>query len=343
MTAADHEKSRPAEAPDPHAARWLIVNADDFGLSAGVNAGVIAAHERGIVTSASLMVRWPAAVEAARYAVTHRGLSLGLHLDLGEWQCANGQWRPLYEVVPADDPAAAAAEARRQLETFRELAGANPTHIDSHQHVHRGDAVRGVVLDLATEMGIPARGFTPRIRYCGDFYGQTGRGEPWPEGISRQVLLRLLENLPPGITELGCHPGWDDELATMYRRERKEEVDVLCDPQVAAAIDRLGIRRISFASVGWDWPARKWFNLVDAVLFRIRSYWRRVFSAPAGFVPAERRIVHYRAAAPTLSAPAGVVPAERRIVHYRAAAPTLSAPAGLAPAERRFGRYRGLL
>ena len=45
-----------------------IVNADDFGQSPGITRGVIAAHERGIVTSASLMVRWPSANEAAAYA-----------------------------------------------------------------------------------------------------------------------------------------------------------------------------------------------------------------------------------------------------------------------------------
>ena len=48
--------------------RILIVNADDFGQSPGVNAGVIEAHERGIVTSASMMVCWPAAAGAADYA-----------------------------------------------------------------------------------------------------------------------------------------------------------------------------------------------------------------------------------------------------------------------------------
>jgi predicted glycoside hydrolase/deacetylase ChbG (UPF0249 family) len=46
-------------------AKYLIVNADDFGQSAGINRGIIAAHEQGMVTSASLMVRWPAAHEAA--------------------------------------------------------------------------------------------------------------------------------------------------------------------------------------------------------------------------------------------------------------------------------------
>ena len=48
--------------------RRLIVNADDFGRTDGVNRGIITAHERGIVTAATLMVRWPAAVRAGAYA-----------------------------------------------------------------------------------------------------------------------------------------------------------------------------------------------------------------------------------------------------------------------------------
>ena len=51
----------------PPALRRLIVNADDFGQSPGVNRGIIEAHQHGIVTSASLMVSWPAAAEAAAY------------------------------------------------------------------------------------------------------------------------------------------------------------------------------------------------------------------------------------------------------------------------------------
>jgi predicted glycoside hydrolase/deacetylase ChbG (UPF0249 family) len=67
------------------AAKYLIVNADDFGQSPGINRGIIEAHEQGIVTSASLMTRWLAAGEAALYAKQFPKLSVGLHLDLGEW------------------------------------------------------------------------------------------------------------------------------------------------------------------------------------------------------------------------------------------------------------------
>src|SRR5512144_520435 len=98
------------------AKRYLIVNADDFGLSAGVNRGIIRAHEQGIVTSASLMVRWPAAADAARYALQHPRLSVGLHLDLAEWVYRDDQWTPLYRVVPPEDQSAVAAEVERQLE-----------------------------------------------------------------------------------------------------------------------------------------------------------------------------------------------------------------------------------
>src|SRR5215208_1535147 len=98
--------------------RRLIVNADDFGLSLGVNRAVLAAHERGIVTSASLMVRRAPAASAAASSSSYPRLSLGLHLDLGEWRFESARWQPLYEVVALDDPGAVSAEARDQIEHF---------------------------------------------------------------------------------------------------------------------------------------------------------------------------------------------------------------------------------
>jgi len=59
--------------------RLLIVNADDFGQSPGVTRGIVEAHERGIVSSTSMMVRWPAAKESASYARMHPRLGVGEH------------------------------------------------------------------------------------------------------------------------------------------------------------------------------------------------------------------------------------------------------------------------
>jgi chitin disaccharide deacetylase len=229
--------------------RHLIVNADDFGLSEGVNRGIICAHEQGIVTSTSLMVRWPAAAEAAHYALQRPQLSIGLHLDLTEWVYRDTQWTLRYEVVPADDEAAVIAGVSRQLEAFRHLLGKDPTHIDSHQHVHRNEPVRGVVNQLARKLAVPLRSFTPRVQYCGDFYGQTGEGDPYPEGISLDGLLKTIQNLPAGVTELGCHPGEDEHLDSVYRIERMHEVAVLCDLQVRAALESNEVVLCSFADV----------------------------------------------------------------------------------------------
>ncbi len=225
------------------------MNADDFGQSRGVNRGIIEAHERGIVTSTSLMVRWPAAAEAAAYSRKHPDFSLGLHFDFGEWACRKGNWVKLYEAVPEDDAVAVAKEVSRQLAAFRRLVGRNPTHIDSHQHAHHDKSIRSIFVEIARRLGVPLRSYSPEVRYCGDFYGQTSNGRPLRSFISSGALIKILAKLRPGFTELGCHPGEADGLDSMYRRERAQEVKTLCDPRVRAAIVDMGIKLCSFRDV----------------------------------------------------------------------------------------------
>jgi chitin disaccharide deacetylase len=232
-----------------HARKYLIVNADDFGQSPGVNRGIVEAHEQGIVTSASLMTRWPAAGTAARYAIDHPQLSVGLHLDLGEWAYSDGSWVPLYSVVPPDDAEAVSGEITGQLVSFRRLVGRNPTHIDSHQHVHLREPARSAVLDVARAAGIPVRDLDSPARYCGRFYGQTAEGAPLADLISVAGLLKILEGLPEGVTEIGCHPADAIDLDTMYCGERLAELRVLCDRRIRATIDALGIELCSFGSL----------------------------------------------------------------------------------------------
>ena len=227
--------------------RWLVVNADDFGRTPGVTEGIIEAHRAGIVTSASLMVRWPGSEEAAAYARAS-GLGLGLHLDLGEWVHGPDGWEAVYEVVATPDADAVTAEVANQLGRFHKLLGRSPTHIDSHQHVHRAEPARAAVLGFARRLGIPVREVTGGVHYCGGFYGQLGDGTPYPEGITVANLVSLLDGLVPGITELSCHPGTaaDDSV---YSDERRRELAVLCDPAVRAALVERDITLVSFAAL----------------------------------------------------------------------------------------------
>jgi len=219
----------------------LVVNADDFGHSDPVNAGVIDAYERGIVTSASLMVRRSAAEAAAAYARAHPELGLGLHVELGEWEHRNGTWVASHETA-ADD---VESEVAAQLARFRELVDREPTHLDSHQHVHRRDPARSALLRLGRELGVPVRHFGD-ARYIGDFYGQTDTGGPLPERVTPAALVAILRSLPEGTSELCCHPGKGEIPTSSYGAERERELRALCDPAVRAAVDEAGIVLATF-------------------------------------------------------------------------------------------------
>ena len=88
-------------------------------------------------------------------------MSVGLHLDLGEWAYDGEAWVPVYQVVPLDDLAVVAEELERQLSDFRRLVGRDPTHLDSHQHVHQDEPVRSAALELARRLDVPLRHFSP--------------------------------------------------------------------------------------------------------------------------------------------------------------------------------------
>jgi hypothetical protein len=210
------------------AERVLIVNADDFGLSVGVNDGIIEAHTRGVVTSTSLMVLAPAARAAAHAANPHPALSVGLHF---------------VDDTPAlDDPAYAEAEFARQLERFRELTGRDPTHVDSHHHVHAAPRRLQAFANLAAPLKVPLRLAGP-VRYIGGFYGQPRPGQSDPALVSRQHLLHLVATeASDGFSELGCHPArLTGDFSSSYLRERALELATLTEPGLREALEQLGI------------------------------------------------------------------------------------------------------
>lgn len=235
----------------PRPIRRLIVNADDLGQSTGINDGVAEAVDVGIVTSASLMVRWPEADAAARWAATRPCVSIGIHLDFGEWAYRADRWIELYRVVDSRNAEAVEAEIENQLGAFVQLVGRPPTHLDSHQHVHLDEPVRQYAVAAACRLGIPLRSVRSPVAYCGSFYGQSGKGEPYPEGITAGALRSILDGIEPGITELGCHPGASGvgDLDSMYQNERSVEGRVLCDPDLRGALAERGIELCSFADV----------------------------------------------------------------------------------------------
>jgi len=231
--------SSPAADPKGRATtqRYVIVNADDFGESPGVNRGIIEAHERGIVTSASLLLDRPATDAAVALARQTPGLSLGLHANLDRIGAGLiGQER--FTVLDR--------EIERQFNAFTALTGTSPTHIDSHHHVHRQLNVARLFLTLSERYGIPVRGFS-NVVYLGGFYGPWDASKPDQSHISVDYLLALSSKAGPGFTEIGCHPGYADVATDAgYSWQREIELRSLVDPRAKAGLAAMGIRLVNY-------------------------------------------------------------------------------------------------
>lgn len=214
--------------------RFLIVNADDFGLSPGVSDGIIEAYAKGIVTSTSLMVDAPAAERAVALAGPHPGLSVGLHFVEDD-------------DVDLDDPTDARRSFERQLERFRELVGAEPTHVDSHHHVHTEEERMAIFRDLVGALGVPLR-HDGQVAYIGGFYAQWEEGVTEHRYISRPFLLELVRTEAlEGFTELACHPGrMTGDFTSSYLDERAIELSTLTEPGLREEIEALGVTLANF-------------------------------------------------------------------------------------------------
>ncbi len=151
----------------------LIVNADDFGLCASVNRGILEAHRDGIVTSATLLANAPGFTEAVALARGAPGLGVGVHLNLTRGRAVSPA-AAVPSLLRGDGAFAhapgglalgllrhqvALEDIRREWEAqiarVRE-AGITPTHLDGEKHVHLHPALLRVAIGLARAHGIGA-------------------------------------------------------------------------------------------------------------------------------------------------------------------------------------------
>ena len=261
-------------------AKQLIVNADDFGFTRDVNAGIVEAHTRGILTATTLMANGAAFADAVRLAREHPTLDVGCHLVLVQ---GDSLLRPGTR-LPATIADLLIALAQRRLDPYAEMRvqierilsnGIRPLHLDSHKHTHLWPSVLDAVGRLSAEYNIP------RVQRPFDLPLVAGQVPVSKRLVSRAVsglrihfhrklasfgcrttnhfagfqitgrfrtaeLATLLLGLPDGITEFMCHPGrCTDELCaatTRLKESREEELAALTSAEVRNAVDAAGIR-----------------------------------------------------------------------------------------------------
>ncbi|MHB9112201.1 MAG: carbohydrate deacetylase [Thermoleophilia bacterium] len=263
----------------------LIVNADDFGLTSGVNRAVVECHQRGVVTSTTLMVNGGAAVEAALLAADNPGLGVGLHLNLTSgapmmpresvpslvgsdgafpglmaalWRLTSGRART-HELED---------EITAQIERLIKL-GIRPTHIDSHHHLHAHPRLHSLLRRICPRRGITRmRGFhmtakspkamavalAARLPSSGGRMSTPDRFSGIEVMGSKDMAAALRRGLATSgdTLEFMCHPGYADEdlaKATSYNTPRQAELLQLLSVAFAAAVDEAGSQKISFAAL----------------------------------------------------------------------------------------------
>ncbi|MDR6226745.1 chitin disaccharide deacetylase [Desmospora profundinema] len=243
----------------------VIVNADDFGYSKGVNLGILESFQQGVVTSTTMMVNMPAIEHAAALAKQHPDLDVGIHLVL---TCGkpvhpdvpslvdergmfhrNGEWSRLATEEDIE------REWTAQIERFLSL-GLKPTHLDSHHHVHGDQRVLPVATELAEKWDIPMRlameetpaspsgkrKTTDRFIYA--FYG---------EELTKETFIDLLDQSQRWEwVEIMCHPAYLDMPlleGSSYALQRVNELSILTDPAVLEAVKRKNIQLARYRDI----------------------------------------------------------------------------------------------
>ena len=265
--------------------KQLVVNADDFGYTRDVNDGIIAAHQRGILTATTLMANGAAFDHAVELASVNPELDVGCHLVLvgGRSLLRSGQ------ALPVDVPEFLRRLAFRQISPYDELraqverivsSGIRPTHLDTHKHTHLMFPVLDAVARLSEEFGIrwvrrpfdfPLSGGKPtpaakrmvsqglgilRSQFHKRLAARGCRTTDYFAGFQLTGYLRveelvaLVRVLPEGLTEFMCHPGYcTDELRgskTRLKEHRERELEALVAPEVLAAMRESSVELVRY-------------------------------------------------------------------------------------------------
>ena len=233
----------------------LIVNADDFGFTRGVNEGIVEAHRHGILTATTLMAGGAAFDHAVESARATPSLDVGVHLVL--WEATGLPQRLPAFVFRALTMSSAAIERLFSAQVERVMqAGIAPSHLDTHKHTHTLPHVMRAVARTARRFGITwvrrplllsAR--PDGLRVTDHFMGLGLTGK-----MTRDSLAAELRRIRPGLTELMCHPGRYDaalEAApTRLKHQRQQELDALTAPGIRAVLEANGIELTSYRAIG---------------------------------------------------------------------------------------------
>ncbi len=252
--------------------RSLIINADDYNLTWGVSRGILRAYDEGIVTSTTVMINLPLERRALQELKKRPGLGAGLHLNvtLGGPVSHRSQVATLVkregifrrpgdylQKMPSEREVAREYEA--QVGLFVKWFGKKPDHLDTHHHLQDFPLFFRALAGVARRWKVPVR--RSRIFQL-DQYQREVKGLKTTDYLFGNLEARFIwrkdsfwgvvENLPDGTSEIGCHPAYCDQKLreiSSFRELREEELRLFSDRQLRKEITSLGVELTRFSQI----------------------------------------------------------------------------------------------
>ena len=250
----------------------LVINADDFGYSNGINYGIVDSFRDGVLTSTTLMANMPGFEHAVSLGKENPKLGIGVHLSMtcgvpvlknvNQMVSKNGTFKSLKQVkeeAHLTNLEQLYAEWHAQILKVK-AAGIEPTHLDSHHYTHSLGKHYLVMEALAKEHHLPIRNCFgvknklndssicpveefwnlfnyPEMKDLSEIYEERKRN-----------LFEILEKDALNFStnqkvEAVCHPGYLDEetwFGSSFKQARMREVKLLCDPDLRQLLSQNG-------------------------------------------------------------------------------------------------------
>ncbi len=257
----------------------IIINADDFGLTGGINRSVVTLLEQNIVSSSSVMIGANNALDGCKLLCAV-GLAnrVGVHLQVTS---SSPPYAPLKSIsLPKDiptlvdengyfksknsanqiNPEEVEVEWEKQIIKTCEVLGEVPSHINTHYHMHLNSELMPIYLKLAAKYNIPVRGGVKLNQIDGSSFGVKSTvlcNEEWSGKNNsldslKQIFLDAKDVVGSGVFELLTHPGFcDDDLmaASSWNTVRENDYNVLMELAEEGWLQKEGFKLIRFSDL----------------------------------------------------------------------------------------------
>jgi len=257
--------------------RKLIICADDFGMTEGVNEGILLAYKSGVVSDTSLLTNGLATSNAVKI-IKQNKMSVGLHINLTSYSplspvnkvktlCKGNRFHTPdlanwdFSFLNKANPKEIEREIYAQFNFFRNKLGFLPSHINSHKCEHGDPSIYKVIEKIAIKFNIPIRipywNFKPNyaaeaeLRRAGVIMPDNLAPVDFYEGlnIDLNTIDVFVKSLPEGVTEIVSMPGFVDEKllsVTQYQWQRARTLAIMLEPQFKEKLKKANMKLISF-------------------------------------------------------------------------------------------------